>query len=212
MRLLALLGIGALCLGISGRPLPLRINRRCLPLLTAGMACHGLAVSGYQPRVLLPIAYGIGAVVFYRALVAGNVDHKVAMLGFVGAVANTIPIVVVGSMPTALESRHANFEKEPLWAAGSHTYRTGPQWIQPLIDWIRLDGLQAIVSPGDLVMAAAIMFAVAFTDPSPGKRLATVSPMARHLQARHECATARPAPQTQRTRLHHSRRRELRLR
>lgn len=147
---------------IAGRKL-LVVPRDAAALVAVAVLCQ-LAVTGLplgSSRLLLPVSFALGAAALHRVLATSSRDRSVTWTGTLGAALNLLPIAVHGAMPVAAKSRSmvaTDQLMEPALIAAKHMEVEQLSFPVGLAaDWIPLPGLGAVVSPGDVLLIAAIV-------------------------------------------------------
>jgi len=151
---------------VAGRKL-LDVPADAVALVAVAVACQ-LAVTAApigSSRVLVPLSFALGAMALCRVLWTSSHDRLLTTIGGIGAVLNLLPIAVYGAMPVVAASR-AMVESapivEPTLVAAKHVEVDSVAFpIGLAADWLPVPGLDAVASPGDvLLLVALVMLAI----------------------------------------------------
>lgn len=146
---------------LSHGALQLRVDRISLLLLAFGVGCLLGAGALDQSRVLVPVAFASGTAALGRIVYATTKSRATTTLAVAGATANLIPISVVGAMPVSPRMRSL-ISDVPINEGGvtsvKHQEIEPEWWLAAFSDVIPVPGLQAVISLGDLMLVAALVW------------------------------------------------------
>ncbi|MGI9606023.1 MAG: DUF5317 family protein [Acidimicrobiales bacterium] len=115
-------------------------------------------------RLLVPSAFAIGTVAVASVVWTSCERATPTAFAALGGLMNVVPIAVYGAMPVITRSREAissgAIDEPELLGAKHVELDLALSWSEPatlLADWLPVPFLSAVVSPGDILLAAAFL-------------------------------------------------------